>query len=395
MQFLHITPEQLLLDSFRLGRKVYESGFRPKYSLSVWRGGTQVGLGANAFFRNRGVQVNHSTIATESYTGPGNAKEVIVKGLEHLVNVVCREDPLLIVDDVYERGETVHAIVKTIREQARANTPERIMVATIHRKPGRVAWEGVEAVSLYDLPDDTWIDYPHELADLVDGQAGDPLLFQKSEEAWNLLQQPRFAQEDIQSPLPYLYITPRELLLDSFKLGVNIFDSGYRPDFLIAMWPGGISVGLPVHEVFKFKAKKSGTKTKLPDHISLNTVHSFTYNQREILGLEYLARRINREDEILIIDSTFKGGKLVNRAFEEMKRVLRRNLGDNKVKVASLFWNPKDESTWSSIPAFEKPDFYLKTVNVPVVYPHNVHRLHDPVTELAQRNPELHRILYT
>lgn len=394
MDFLHVTPEELLLDSFRLGRKVYEAGYRPKYSLSVWRGGTQVGLGVNAFFRNRGVQIYHSTIATESYTAPGSSKEVIVKGLDHLLRVVCREDSLLIVDDVFERGETVKAVVQTIRERARANAPKDIRVATVHRKPNRAVWTDVPVISLRDVADDVWIDYPHELADLISPEADDPLIRRKDPAISSLLKESSFPQEELVAPGPYLYVSAREILLDSIRLGINIVNDGFHPDFLIAMWPGGISVGLPVHEVYKYKVKKQKLDIRLPDHISLNTAHSFKYNQKEILGLEYLVDRINRTDNVLIIDSTFKGGKLVNAAFEQMKALLRRNLDQSRVRVASLYWNPDDNSTWTSQPVFAKPDYYLKKINVPVIYPHNVHRLLDPMKELETLNPGLRSIIY-
>ncbi|MDP7113589.1 MAG: hypoxanthine phosphoribosyltransferase, partial [Myxococcota bacterium] len=115
----HVDPEEFLVDSFRLGKKVYRSGFRPKHMLSIWRGGTPVGLGVDAFFRSRGVQIHHTTIATDSYTGIGRRGGVTVKNLDHLVQVICPEDGLLIIDDVYESGNTIRQVVELLRHKAR------------------------------------------------------------------------------------------------------------------------------------------------------------------------------------------------------------------------------------------------------------------------------------
>ncbi|MBM4371847.1 MAG: hypothetical protein FJ098_09345 [Deltaproteobacteria bacterium] len=395
MKIEHITPEQMLLDSFRLGRMVYESGFRPKYAISVWRGGTQVGLGVNSFLRNQGVQVHHSTIATESYTGLGNAKEVMVKGLDQLVRNICPEDPVLLIDDVFERGETVRAIIQTFRERARANFPRDIRVATVHRKPGRIRWCDVQLMYLRDVEDDTWIDYPHELADLITDDPGDPLIRDKGEDFAAILREDLFPTEDVRWDQPYRYLGPREVLLDSMRLGVNIWaDEDFRPDFLVALWPGGIDVGLPVHEVYKYKNRKSGERRKLPDHISVNTFPTQQSFRTDIQGLEYLEARINRTDNVLVIDSTFRSGQAVNDVVIRLKEALRRNMSNERVRVASLYWDPNDRSTWTVRPEFTAPHYFLKKTNVPVIYPHNVHRLVDPRRELAALNPELARVLY-
>ncbi|MFH1533064.1 MAG: hypothetical protein ABIK09_20250 [Pseudomonadota bacterium] len=395
MRFLHISPENMLLDSFALGRRIYETGFRPKYAISVWRGGTQVGLGVSAYLRNQGVGVHHSTIATESYTGIGDAKEVLVKGLEHVVASVCAEDALLIIDDVYERGETIRAIVQTLRERARDNFPQDIRVATIHRKPGKVTWSDIELYSLYDVEDDVWIDYPHELADLVTDDPADPLVAEKGRDILEILRRDSFPVEETSWEGPYRYMGAGEILRDALRLGVNIYaDEAFQPDFLVALWPGGIDVGLPVHEVYKFKNRKNGDGRRLPDHISVNTYPTQQSFKTNIQGLEYLEARINRKDNVLLLDSTFRSGQAVNHVAFRLKEILRRNLTMDRVRVASLYWDPDDNSTWTVRPEFMAPHYYLKKTNVPIIYPHNVHRLRDPRTELLILNPDLHRILY-
>ena len=45
-------------------------------------------------------------------------------------------------------------------------------------------------------------------------------------------------------------LSARDLLEDSFRLGVEILESGFEPTLLIAIWRGGTPVGMAVQEVF-------------------------------------------------------------------------------------------------------------------------------------------------
>jgi hypoxanthine phosphoribosyltransferase len=60
------------------------------------------------------------------------------------------------------------------------------------------------------------------------------------------------------------YIQEQELLEDSFRLAVQIYESGYRPDFIVGVWRGGSAVGIYVQECLQYL----GVKT---DHIAIRT----------------------------------------------------------------------------------------------------------------------------
>ncbi len=394
-KFIHITPNEMMLKGLQLGEKLYNTGFRPKHAISIWRGGTTVGLFVDAYFRSRGLSINHTTIATESYTGIGQQSDVRVKGLEHVVRTVCREDGLLILDDVYESGNTIRAITETLHERARANAPERIMVGTIHRKPDKMAYTGADVRFLDDVPGDTWIDYPHELADMVTGDPSDPFIKEKDPRIWETIRQDRFEPTDESPDARYRYVSPDELMLDALKLGVNVFhDTSFHPHFIVALWPGGVSCGLPVHEVYKYKMAKSGQDRPVPDHISLNTMPSRLSYVNDVIGLDYLAEKVNSNHNVLIVDTTFKSGRLVNSALTRLKEVLRRNLDLKRVRVASLYWNPDDDATWTAQPLFRKPHYYIKKVCGEVVYPHAIHRLRNAREELRALDPAIYRVLF-
>jgi uncharacterized protein len=395
-KLLHVDPDEFLVDSFRLGREIYLSGFRPKHAISIWRGGTPVGLGVDAFFRSRGVLINHTTIGTLSYVGIAQQAQVTVKNLEHLVQVICPEDSLLIIDDVYESGNTIREVIELLRTMARANTPREIVVAAVHHKPEKSTYTGLPVIALKKVDKDVWIDYPHELADLVD--ASDPedkRIREKGEDIWRILHDGPTSPTEVEVPGDYLYVRPRELLLDCIRLGVNVSqDTSFRPDFIIALWPGGILSGLPVHEVYKYFLRKKGSEERAPDHISVNTLPTRLSYRSQIIGIQYLEDHINKDDNILIIDTTFRAGRVVNDVIIRLKEALRRNLSHTRIRVASVYYNPEDRSTWTVRPDIKKPDYYLKLIRKEVIYPHSVHKLPNPQRVLQELNPPLWQVLY-
>jgi hypoxanthine phosphoribosyltransferase len=392
----HIDPDQFLVDTLALGRKVYQSGFRPKHAISIWRGGTPVGLGVDAYFRAQGVYLNHTTVATESYKGIGKQEEVIVKGLEHVIKVICPEDGLLIVDDVYESGRTIQKIVETLRTRARKNAPDKIVVATVHAKPDRFVYSELPLISLHERAGNQWIDYPHELADLYQpDDAGEALIKEKDPQIWDILNAEGFPIETVETDEPQIYLTARELLYDALRLGVNIArDDSFYPDFLLAIWPGGISAGLPVHEVIKYLNRRSRSVKDPPDHISINTTRSHASYHTRVIGVRYLEDNIANHHNILIIDTTFRSGRMVNDIILKLKTALRRNLSHKRIRVASIYYNPNDRSTWTVKPVVTEPDYYLKIVDKDVVYPQSFYRLSEPRTDLRRLCPMVADLLY-
>ena len=69
MEKLFITPNQLLEDSFNLGKMIFESGFRPHFIVGVWRGGTPVGIAVQEYLEYKGIEADHIAIRTSSYYG--------------------------------------------------------------------------------------------------------------------------------------------------------------------------------------------------------------------------------------------------------------------------------------------------------------------------------------
>lgn len=161
---VYVSANQLLDDSFRLARKIYEDGFHPDFLLGLWRGGTPPGIAIHEFFRMKNLDPYHTSIKTQSYTGIEEQSENIeIKGLGHVIDRCDADENMLIVDDVFDTGRTVDALIKEIKKLARRNTPN-IRVAVIYYKPTKTLVDVKPDYHLRTTED--WIVFPHELEGL-------------------------------------------------------------------------------------------------------------------------------------------------------------------------------------------------------------------------------------
>ena len=158
---LFLDAETLMRDSFELALRVYESGFRPTFILGVWRGGTPVGIAVQEVLETLRCPTEHFAIRTSSYGGGMQGGEVQVFGLQQVVDLINADDRLLIVDDIFDSGRSVKAMIESLERRARANTPSDIRVATPYYKPRRNTTSRVPDYYIHET--DQWTVFPHEL----------------------------------------------------------------------------------------------------------------------------------------------------------------------------------------------------------------------------------------
>ena len=157
-----ISAEQLLDDSFRLGLQILESGFRPHFIVGIWRGGAPVGITVQELLDFFGIHTDHISIRTSFYKGIDERdKKIRVHGLQYVINNVDADEGLLIVDDVYDTGLSIQAVIENIQSRARRNTPREIRVATAYFKPASNRTRRVP--DFYVHESDAWLVFPHEL----------------------------------------------------------------------------------------------------------------------------------------------------------------------------------------------------------------------------------------
>lgn len=156
-----LTAQDLLEDSFNLGLKVLEDGFEPTLIIAIWRGGTPVGMAVQEILAYCGVESDHIAIRTSSYVGVDERGTVAVHGLNYIIKKVCHDDRVLIVDDVFDTGNTIVAVIEELTKRARGNTPEDIRVAVPWFKPTRNETDIVPDYFLHETAE--WLVFPHEL----------------------------------------------------------------------------------------------------------------------------------------------------------------------------------------------------------------------------------------
>jgi len=157
-----ITAQELLEDSFRLAHKIFEDGFHPQFIIGIWRGGTPVGIAVQEYFEYRQISTDHISVRTSSYYGINKqAKKIRVHGLHYLIENANANDRLLIVDDVFDSGRSVDALIKAIRKQSRLNAPTDIRVACPWYKPSKNSVNFEPDYFMHESEE--WLVFPHEL----------------------------------------------------------------------------------------------------------------------------------------------------------------------------------------------------------------------------------------
>jgi len=162
---LYLDAQTLLEDSFELAAQVYASGFRPSFILAVWRGGAPMGIAVQELFAKLGVETDHIAIRTSSYHAIDNQSATVqVYSINYLVKKITSDDRLLIVDDVFDTGRSIEAIISKIRQKARKNTPDDIRIAVPYYKPSRNQTNRVPDYFLHET--EAWLKFPHSVEGL-------------------------------------------------------------------------------------------------------------------------------------------------------------------------------------------------------------------------------------
>ena len=165
MSKVYLSAQSLLEDSFKLANQVLESGFEPTFIIAVWRGGAPIGIAVQEFLHFHGIHADNIAIRTSSYTGiDQQSREVKVSGLDYLIKTMQHTDRLLIVDDVFDTGRSVEAIIDKLTDKLRLNTPEDIRIAVPYYKPTRNQIGREPDFVVHETAD--WLKYPHSLEGL-------------------------------------------------------------------------------------------------------------------------------------------------------------------------------------------------------------------------------------
>lgn len=192
----------------------------------------------------------------------------------------------------------------------------------------------------------------------------------------------------MQQPPKKQFVDEQALLADSFRLGVAIFESGFKPNFIVGIWRGGSTVGIYVQECLQFL----GVET---DHISIRTSYRGieSYEQTvespetiRVHGLQYLYERLNWDDRLLLVDDVFSTGQNIEAVIGRLRAKSKRNM-PRDVRVAVPFYKPDRNKTG------RRPDYFLHETADWLVLPYELQGLSE--VDIKNHKPWVQPILET
>lgn len=167
MRKTFVAADDLLRDSFQLAADIVASGFRPDFVVGLWRGGSAVGIAVQEGLEYLGVDTDHIAIRT-SYRGAPSYDEMVSKadairvhGLQYLLENLCSQHSLLIVDDVYSTGSSVRAVIDQLQLKTRRNMPRDIRIAAVWYRPGA---RTLRVPDYFVHETSNWLVLPYELS---------------------------------------------------------------------------------------------------------------------------------------------------------------------------------------------------------------------------------------
>jgi hypoxanthine phosphoribosyltransferase len=176
------------------------------------------------------------------------------------------------------------------------------------------------------------------------------------------------------------YITPQQLLEDSFALAAQVFESGFRPTCIAGVWRGGTPVAIAIHELLLVLGVAA-------DHTAIRTRSYTGIGQREeqvrVDGLDYLTQRLGKSDSLLLVDDVHDTGLSLQQIVLELKTACGDQLPD--IRVATPYFKPGNNR------ADRSPDYYLHQTEDWLVFPHELAGLSP--AEIRANKPELAALL--
>lgn len=179
------------------------------------------------------------------------------------------------------------------------------------------------------------------------------------------------AMTDSESNRNKVFLDEAELIRDAFRLGVQIYESGFRPNFIVGLWRGGSTIGIYVQECLQ----TLGVST---DHTALRTSYKGMTHYQDMVaspetqirvhGTQYLLENLNADDRLLIVDDVFGTGHSLAAVVARLQRHLKRNMPSD-TRLATLYERPSANQTGF------KPDYSLHKSEDWLVFPYEMNGL--------------------
>ena len=172
------------------------------------------------------------------------------------------------------------------------------------------------------------------------------------------------------------YIRSEDLIQDSFRLAWQVYEDGYRPNYIIGVWRGGAPIGIAVQEFFSVLGVPS-------DHIAIRTSHYKGIDDRstevQVYGLNYIIKQVESDDSLLIVDDVHDTGISIEKIVSDLQSACKKNTPE--IRVATPYFKPSKNKTNRT------PDYYLHETDRWLVFPHELDGL--SIEEIRANKPEV------
>ena len=172
------------------------------------------------------------------------------------------------------------------------------------------------------------------------------------------------------------YIRSEDLIQDSFRLAWQVYEDGYRPNYIIGVWRGGAPIGIAVQEFFSVLGVPS-------DHIAIRTSHYKGIDDRstevQVYGLNYIIKQVESDDSLLIVDDVHDTGISIEKIVSDLQSACKKNTPE--IRVATPYFKPSKNKTSRT------PDYYLHETDKWLVFPHELEGL--SIEEIRANKPEV------
>ena len=159
-----------------------------------------------------------------------------------------------------------------------------------------------------------------------------------------------------------IYITPAQLRQMSFQLAKQVMDTQWYPDYMIALWRGGASIGCHVHEFFKYHNVDV-------DHVAIRTSRFTGIGEAketvQVHSASYVTSKLKEGDKVLIVDDVWDSGKTMMAVHKHLKESTKVGF---ELRTACLHFKPKANVTGVV------PEYYVASMEPSdwLVYPHEL-----------------------
>ena len=172
------------------------------------------------------------------------------------------------------------------------------------------------------------------------------------------------------------YIRSEDLIQDSFRLAWQVYEDGYRPNYIIGVWRGGAPIGIAVQEFFSVLGVPS-------DHIAIRTSHYRGIDDRnsevQVYGLNYVIKQVESDDSLLIVDDVHDTGISIEKIVSDLQAACKKNTPE--IRVATPYFKPSKNKTSRT------PNYHLHETDKWLVFPHELDGL--SIEEIRANKPEV------